>query len=253
MSNEGCNIRQYSSVKYKYPLIIFHDFFGNFIPNLFVKVLTELLIWKGSNNDSSMGEIGLCNHSNWLKNLLVHTIRHSISGERIVGLENKSWLPRLLGDRWLKDVLPKYQQQIDKIKKINLDKLSSRKLVSLLQETTQLEAWMFGESLYVGIICGYTEMKLKLAYKLFVEDKNLANYHELLIGFPDKGMQMDAKLWKVAQIKEKSNQNNELDKWIKRYGYRIQDKELIYPTLGEDKEIINSLIKLYKKLSWPKN
>ena len=154
--------------------------------------------------------------------------------------------------RWLNQVIPKYNTEITKLSKTNLKNSSPKKLIEVLKQMAELEGWLFGESLFVGVVCGITELLLKFAYQLFVKDQNPQNYRELLIGFPDKGLEMDTKLWDIAQIRNTKKKQVESEKWINQYGYRIQDKDLLYPTLGENMELINSYLNLYKNIPDPR-
>ncbi|TSC88444.1 MAG: hypothetical protein G01um101416_112 [Microgenomates group bacterium Gr01-1014_16] len=154
--------------------------------------------------------------------------------------------------RWITKVLPEYQKEINKLNKLSLNELSVKKLLELFKKTGELESWFFSESLYVGVVCGITELLFKYSYPLFVKDSDNNNYRELLLGYPDKGIDMDTQLWEVAQISDEQKKQLQLGKWIEKYGYRIQDKDLIYPTLGEETELLNSYLKLYRETLNPK-
>ena len=145
--------------------------------------------------------------------------------------------------RWLNQVIPKYNTEITKLSKTNLKNSSPKKPIEVLKQMAELEGWLFGESLFVGVVCGITELLLKFAYQLFVKDQNPQNYRELLIGFPDKGLEMDTKLWDIAQIRDTKKKQVESEKWINQYGYRIQDKDLLYPTLGENMAYLKNVTK----------
>lgn len=154
--------------------------------------------------------------------------------------------------RWLNQVIPKYESEITKLSKINPKGVSEEKLVDGFKRTAKLEGWLFGESLFVGVICGITELLLKITYSLLVKDSSPQNYRELLIGFPDKGLEMDTRLWDIAQIRDSKKKQIELEMWTSQYGYRIQDKDLLYLTLGENRELINSYLNLYKDIPNPR-
>lgn len=161
---------------------------------------------------------------------------------------------RVARDRWLTEILPSYQLQIDKIAKAKLNSFSSLELVNLLNCTAELEGWFFSEALYVGVICGMSELLLKFTYPLLIHtpSTNHNQYRELLVGFPDKGLESDAAFWKVAQVRDKNAREKQLLEWIEQFGYRIQDKDLLYPTLGENRRLIDSYITLYQDLPDPR-
>lgn len=154
--------------------------------------------------------------------------------------------------RWTDKVLPEYQKKIQEINQFDLNKLSTQRLLNLFRKTADLEGWLFSEALFVGVICGITELLLKYSYPLLVKDPDSNNYHELLLGSPDKGIEMDTKLWEVAQIEDEQKRQSTLNKWVEKYGYRIQDKDLIFPTLGEEVDLLNSYLKLYRETPNPK-
>lgn len=153
--------------------------------------------------------------------------------------------------RWLNEVLPKYEQGIDGYIKKELGGTSFTQKLELLEKLAKLEAWLFAESLSVGVICGFTEILLSKTYTLFVKNSPQPEYHELLIGFPDKGLNMDSELWSVAQMKDKKSQDIKRNEWTSKYGYRIQDKDLLYSTLGEKQDLIDTYIKLYQNVPDP--
>jgi len=169
----------------------------------------------------------------------------------ILPLKVKSEI-KIAKNRWLNQVIPRYSTEHTKLSKTNLKSSSSEKLVDVLKQTAELEGWLFGESLFVGLICGITELLLKFTYLIFVKDQNPQNYRELLIGFSDKGLEMDTKLWDIAQTGDVNKKKDELRKWIDQYGYRIQDNDLLYPTLGEKRELIDSYLNLYQSVPNPR-
>lgn len=154
--------------------------------------------------------------------------------------------------RWTDKILPEYQKKIKKINKLDLNQISTKKLLSIFKETANLDAWLFSESLFVGVICGITELLLKYSYSSLVKDSDSNNYRELLLGYSDRGIDIDTQLWEVAQIKDEHKKQIMFEKWIEQYGYRIQDKDLIYPTLGEETALLNSYLKLYRETPNPK-
>ena len=156
-------------------------------------------------------------------------------------------------DFWLKQVIPSYQMKIDRLSKINFGKKKSGELISLVFETTQIEGKLMAESLYVGVYAIIAEVLLKISYRLLVKDNNLLNYYELLVGFHNHGIEADSRLWQIAQQKDKKGREMLLRDWIGKYGYRIQDKDILYPTLGESGKTINSLLLLYQHITNPQD
>jgi hypothetical protein len=158
---------------------------------------------------------------------------------------------RVAKTRWLEKVLPAYQKQIDKVSEIDYGKLDIRDKLSLLKELADLESHFLAESIYVAMFCASIEILLKFFYALSVKKAKPGDYYELLLGFPDKGLEMDSKLWKITQVKNGDKRDKEIDEWIEKYGYRVQDKDLIFPTLGEKRNLIESYVQLYQNIPDP--
>lgn len=134
---------------------------------------------------------------------------------------------RVAKARWIEDVVPKYQNKIDSIKIIDLKEKSIKELLQLLKEMAELEGWFFSEALHVGFICGLTEILLKVTFNYFVKNASSDYYHNLLLGFPDKGLESDTKLWEIAQSKDSPEKLKRVEDWIEKYGHRIQDKDVL--------------------------
>lgn len=147
--------------------------------------------------------------------------------------------------RWIDKALPNYQRNVSQFKQLNWRDLDSEELVRLMEKLVKREGEFLAESVYVVIYTLTAEVMLKLAYRYWVRDSNLFNYYELLVGYPDKGIEADAELWKIAQL-DRTNQQKALEKWLNQFGHRIQDKDIIYPTLGEKLELIQALLQMYK-------
>lgn len=84
------------------------------------------------------------------------------------------------------------------------------------------------ESVYVVLFALFAELLLKLAYSTLVNDNQKWHYRELLIGFPDLGIEGDMKLWEIARPSA-AGSARKLDEWSEKYGHRIQDKDIFYP------------------------
>ncbi len=154
---------------------------------------------------------------------------------------------------WVEKIIPNYQSRINEILDINIKTTKTDKLLSILREISSLEANLLAESIFVILFAVPAELFLKLMYRLFVKDRNSLNYNELLVGYPDLGIQSDSELWEVAQEKSKVIKERKLNIWIAKWGYRIQDKDILYQTLGENREMIDSLLKLYINTPNPKD
>jgi hypothetical protein len=137
--------------------------------------------------------------------------------------------------------------------KIKFKDRPTKELIKLLYKAVKIEKKLFAESIYVGMFAVFSETLLKFAYKYLVKDKYNINYYELLIGYPNKGIHADIKLWKIANIKDKNKREKKLQNWRQEYGYRIQDKDIFFKTLGENFKTIKSLAVLYKKSLNPNN
>ena len=170
----------------------------------------------------------------------------------IILLPFKFWkeLP-VAGRRWTRQVLPAYQKEIDKVKIMDLEKFRQDKLIEILEKISELESKLMAESVYVVLYAISSEVMVKIAYGLLVRDAEKINYHELLIGFPDAGLEADAQLWKISRLTGK-NRQSKIQDWICRFGHRIQDKDILYPTLGENLEMIDNLIRIYRSATDPK-
>jgi len=165
----------------------------------------------------------------------------------IIGLPGRFFgqLP-IVKDHWLKEVQPKYQKRIDELKRLILESCKNDELVDLVKKTVDTEGDLMAESMYVVLFAVPGEVALKYAYKTLAGDPNPSNYRELLVGFPDRGIEADVVLWKISQITDGAKQKAQLDKWLNEFGHRIQDKDIVFPTLGENAKMAAALIKLYK-------
>ncbi len=152
---------------------------------------------------------------------------------------------------WLEKALPDYQMRIEKVKSIDIDNCKTDELLRLVQEQAALEGKVMAEAVYVVIFALFSEIALKIVYKYLVCDTNSLNYHDLIIGYPDKGIEGDTKLWEIAQEKNQEKCKELLNLWIKNYGHRIQDKDILYPTIGENPSAIQFFIKLYENAKNP--
>lgn len=147
--------------------------------------------------------------------------------------------------RWMHEVLPSYQNQIRSIRQKNINQFSNKELIELLNRAVKIEGKLMAESVYVVLFALLAELLLKFAYGALIKDNQKWHYQELLVGFPDLGIEGDMKLWEVAHspaaVVEKK-----LNEWIEEYGHRIQDKDILYPTLGENQKMLDAILNLYK-------
>lgn len=152
--------------------------------------------------------------------------------------------------RWTDEVLPDYQNQVKSIREKDINKLSNGGLIELLNSAVKIEGELMAESVYVVLFAIFAELLLKLAYGPLINDNQKWHYRELLIGFPDLGIEGDIKLWEIAHSSP-AVAERKLDKWIEKYGHRIQDKDILYSTLGENRKMLAAILNLYKNSANP--
>lgn len=153
-------------------------------------------------------------------------------------------------NRWTDEVLPNYQKEMNQFKQVDWSDLNTKDLLDLIEKIVKREGEFLAEAVYVVIYALTTEVVLKLAYKYWVKDRNPLNYNELLIGYPDEGIKAEVELWKIAQS-NRTNQEKALAEWISQFGHRIQDKDILYPTLGEQPQLIQAYLKMYQAAANP--
>lgn len=152
--------------------------------------------------------------------------------------------------RWINEVLPDYQDQVKSIREKTLNKLSNTELIELLHKAIKIEGRLMAEAVYVLLFALFAEILLKFTYGNLINDNQKWHYRELLIGFPDLGIEGDIKLWEAAHSPV-AESAEKLNAWIEKYGHRIQDKDILYPTLGENQKMLGAILHLYKNSASP--
>jgi len=165
-----------------------------------------------------------------------------------------------LNKEWQHDFLPHYKKKIKKFRKIKLGQLTNNELLKHLQKLIRLEARVFTFSAYLGLSCICHEILFSWVY-LLTKDKNRRHYIRLIRGYYNKTIEADQKLWELAQtsgpIKKISdlNKNEKVKKlfkeFLKTYGHRVFDIDVIHPVLAENQELLLNLIQLYSRPDTP--
>jgi len=151
--------------------------------------------------------------------------------------------------RWYeKRILKQHLKNIKLIKTIFKKKsLSIKELRNDIKQAVGLAGWGLVRIAYVGLASWGWEIIFRTLYPLLTNTQ--IDYRDLLIGFKNKGIETDQALWEVAQ--EKNKQKEKLRKYLNEYGSRVEDIDLAYPTFRENKKAVNSMIKLYARISSP--
>ncbi len=160
---------------------------------------------------------------------------------------------RSVDKEWRKQILPKYKKEMSKLKKFDFKKASNQDLLAYLEKIMKFEAWIVTNSMYVGLHCVYSEILLLYAYKFLVKDGNWRNYNQLIRGFPNKTIEADQALWELARSLKKPSYKDRLSAFVGEYGHRVFDIDVIHPTLAEDKDLLDNLIRIYSKVTPSKN
>lgn len=124
-----------------------------------------------------------------------------------------------------------HSKQIDEFKKVSLDTLSLHELFKLCDTVLRKETEYIAWSLYAGIYSFGFEYALSWCFPVFVKRCNEFDYRDLLKGFYDKPVEANIELRKTTDIKL----------WLESYGHRVQDLDVIYPTLQDTPKIAVSL------------
>lgn len=124
-----------------------------------------------------------------------------------------------------------HSKQIDEFKKIPIENLSLRGLFELCDTVLRKEAEYIAWSLYVGIYSFGFEYALSWGLPVFVKGYGKFDYRDLLKGFCDKSIEASLELRKTSDIAS----------WLETYGHRVQDLDVIYPTLQDAPELAASL------------
>jgi hypothetical protein len=199
----------------------------------------------------------------WLGVTWPHPILKNINGFAYVGIDPflllkqpRAFLApiklfqglRTVDKEWRKEILPKYKKEMTKLKKFDFKKAPDKGLLAYLEKIMKLEAWIYVNSMYVGVHCVYSERLLRYAYKFLVKDEKWRNYNQLIRGFPNKTVEADQALWELARSIGKSSYKEKLSAFLEEYGHRVFDVDVVHPTLAEDKELLDNLVRIYSKV-----
>ncbi len=184
---------------------------------------------------------------NWL-------IFHNFLVAMIIGfLITLVWEMFSLHEWHKKHVLPTHLKHISMIKLLynKSETFSEMELVNQIEESVKKSAWNIVHSGYLVLPSWGWEIVFKTLYPFLVSDKQVP-YQNLLIGFNNKTVEADQKLWEISQEKNLSIQKKLLEQYLEVFGSRVEDIDLAYPTLRERPKAIESLIALSKLTLSPK-
>lgn len=149
----------------------------------------------------------------------------------------KDWFETRIINKHLENV-KKVKQNYHQSKKAN-----KTELVGLIEKSVRLTSWGMIRIVYVGLAAWGWVIIFRTMLPLITKSKH--DYQDMLIGFNNKTYEADQALWEVANGKKK------LSWFLEKYGSRVEDIDLELPTLQENKQTVNAIIKLYKSIPSP--
>lgn len=157
------------------------------------------------------------------------------------------WEMFFLRNWYERKVFPTHLRKLSEVKKAfeKLDSYSTPELITQIEETAQKSAWNLVHSGYLILPSWGWEIVFKGLYPFLVSDQPVP-YQNLLIGFSNKTIEADQRLWEVSQEKDPETQKKLLDEYLEIFGSRVEDLDLAYPTLRERPKAIESLLALSK-------
>jgi len=157
----------------------------------------------------------------------------------------------LLKKDYYKNFLPRHLSNIETIKDYHKVRygLSDEDLASTIESSIDISSWGAVRIAYTGLASWGWEILFKSIYPVIV--RSSIPYQNLLIGFNNKVVETDQKLWEVSQEKNKEKQYRKLDKYLDEYGSRVEDADLSFQTLREKPDVVNNMIELYSKIPSP--
>jgi len=151
---------------------------------------------------------------------------------------------------FLKGIQNKHNKSFDSIKKnYKANQLNNTNIISLIEKSSKDSAYSICRFGYLAIPSWGWEVVFKSLYSILTSSKK--DYRGLLIGFKNKSIEGDIKLWEVSQILDEGARNKELDEFLENYGNRSDGWDLKLPTLREHEDLIRSLLSLYKDSNSP--
>ncbi len=127
--------------------------------------------------------------------------------------------------------------------------LPTPQLVKTIESSVRLTSRGLINIGYVGLAAWGWEIIFRWLYPLIARPTNIP-YSDLLIGFPNKSIEADQALWKVAQLNG-ARRAAQLNTYLEEFGSRVEDVELANPTLREQPELVDHLLKLYSRTPNP--
>lgn len=144
-------------------------------------------------------------------------------------------------------LIQRFLKEIGELKRRDWSSPDPGELFEEIRETIKFDArWLYKLGFGLPVIYHqFSEVFLKFLYHLLVKDQQSQNYHELLIGYPNKLKEADLAFWGVV------NRRLSLDDYVDQYGLRATDVSLVVPTIGEDKEELQRRVNSFKGVSIP--
>lgn len=173
-------------------------------------------------------------------NLLIHNLIIAIAIGFFVTI---TWELVWLRAHFLHHILPRHnnnQKEIIKIfKEYKMQSIAEQ--VRSIQRVADLSAWAIINIGYIGIAAWGWEIVFRLLYPLLVRHPKFP-YYFLLVGFVNKTLEADQKLWEIARIQSDKNQKQDLNDYLEIYGSRGDDIDLSLSTFREQTAFIDSLL-----------
>ena len=147
--------------------------------------------------------------------------------------------------------VPKHLKNFKRIKKSfkGIKNATSEELVTNIEKSVWLSSWGLINIGYVGLSALGWEIIFKVLYPLLTSSD--IPYQNLLVGFGNMAADSDQALWETAQEEDKEKQKIKLEKYLLKYGSKVDDLEISKPTLREQPKVINKLLELYSKTNSP--
>lgn len=164
------------------------------------------------------------------------------------------WELLSLRAHFLHHILPRHSDNQNEVIKLSKQykNQSDIELVHSIWRVADLSAWAITNIGYVGIAAWGWEIVFRLLYPLLVRQPKLP-YYFLLVGFVNKTIEADQKLWEIARIKSDKNQKTALIKYLEIYGSRGDDIDLSLYTFREQAEFVESLIQSLSHVASPRS
>lgn len=154
-------------------------------------------------------------------------------------------------DWWQKTILPRHLRNIEKISQASNQLLNQKstpdRIIQALDKLVDLSVWGMARSIYIAFPSMLWEIIIKFLYPYISRTKNQA-YSTLFIGFENKNIESDMKLWEVSQESSPKDKDAKLNQYLDLYGSRVMDIDLALPTLRERPQELAALVRLFSHL-----